>query len=276
MGSSNGYIKLDRKILDWEWYQDLNVRTLFIHCLLLANWKDTRYKGEVIPRGSFVASLPILSEGTGLSIRQARTSLDKLKLTGELTVKKRPKYTVYTVSNYNKYQDDDRQNDSQLTGNRQANGQSSDSQVTGSIYTKTNNNLLNKEEDKKLRNNNNNIYSASETAPEPTVGEAESLFEELWKAYPQKRGKASISMTAKNRLLKFGRDQMLRAIDRYVKECQYLNRYYKNGSTFFNSGYVDYLDENYKPLGDKEPKASQKYDDVALKFLRDHGVEVEE
>ena len=83
-------------------------------------------------------------------------------------------------------------------------------------------------------------------------------------------------MTAKNRLLKFGRDQMLRAIDRYVKECQYLNRYYKNGSTFFNSGYVDYLDENYKPLGDKEPKASQKYDDVALKFLRDHGVEVEE
>ena len=275
MGSSNGYIKLDRKILDWEWYQDLNVRTLFIHCLLLANWKDTRYKGEVIPRGSFVASLPILSEGTGLSIRQARTSLDKLKLTGELTVKKRPKYTVYTVSNYNKYQDDDRQIDSQMTGNRQANGQSSDSQVTGSIYTKTNNNLLNKEEDKKLRNNNN-IYSASETAPEPTLGEAESLFEELWKVYPQKRGKASISMTAKNRLLKFGRDQMLRAIDRYVKECQYLNRYYKNGSTFFNSGYVDYLDENYKPLGDKEPKASQKYDDVALKFLRDHGVEVEE
>ena len=83
-------------------------------------------------------------------------------------------------------------------------------------------------------------------------------------------------MTAKKKLLKIGREHMQRAIDRYVKECQDRNRYYKNGSTFFNSGYIDYLDENYTPLGNKEPKTSQKYDDVALKFLREHGVEVEE
>lgn len=163
MNTSNGYIKLDRKILDWEWYQDVNVRILFIHCLLLANWKETRYKGEIVPRGSFVASLPILSEGTGLSIRQARTALDKLKMTGELTVKKYPKYTVFTVSNYCVYQDCDRQDDSQMTGNRQANRQSNDRQVTGSIYTKVNN-LLNKEEDKKY------IYSSEpETVSEPPI-----------------------------------------------------------------------------------------------------------
>ena len=34
--------------------------------------------------------------------------------------------------------------------------------------------------------------------------------------------------------------------------------YYKHGSTFFNSGYVDYLDENYEsidiPLGNDEIK----------------------
>ena len=165
-----GWIKIHRGILDWEWYQDVNVRILFIHCLLLANWKETRYKGEIVPRGSFVASLPILSKETGLSIRQARTALDKLKMTGELTVKKYPKYTVFTISNYCVYQDGDRQDDSQMTGNRQANGQSNDRQVTGSIYTKVNN-LLNKEEDKNLRNKeNNNIYSSEpETVSEPPI-----------------------------------------------------------------------------------------------------------
>lgn len=241
-----GFIKLDRKILDWEWYQDINVRILFIHCLLLANWKDTRYKGEVIPRGSFVASLPILSEGTGLSIRQARTALDKLKMTGELTVRKHSKYTVFTVSNYCKYQDSDSQDDRQVTGNRQSN----DSQMTGTIY---------KEEYKNLRSEEDIDCSAdvrSETNLKPTADEAESLFEELWKAYPQKRGKGSISKTTKAKLLKVGREQMLRAIDRYVGECKEQGRYYKNGSTFFNSGYLDYLDDTYTPLSESPQKGN--------------------
>ena len=100
--------------------------------------------------------------------------------------------------------------------------------------------------------------TASETDLEPTVDEAESLFEELWEAYPQKRGKGSISKTTKKKLLKIGREQMLRAIDRYVSECNEQGRYYKNGSTFFNSGYVDYLDENYTPLRESIKPRYQK------------------
>ncbi len=30
---NDGFIKLHRKIIDWEWYDDINTKTLFIHIL---------------------------------------------------------------------------------------------------------------------------------------------------------------------------------------------------------------------------------------------------
>lgn len=83
-----------------------------------------------------------------------------------------------------------------------------------------------------------------------------ALFEKLWKLYPLKKGKARISDTQKIKLYEIGFDKMSRAIERYkqyVESIDYLQ--YQNGSTFFNSGYVDYLDENYSPAKEgKKPK----------------------
>ena len=79
--------------------------------------------------------------------------------------------------------------------------------------------------------------------------DASALFEELWKLYPVKKGKGQISIAAKQRLLKVGHDEMIRAIDRYKSELEKDKdwRRPQNGSTFFNSGYADYLDANYEP-----------------------------
>lgn len=85
--------------------------------------------------------------------------------------------------------------------------------------------------------------------------DASALFEELWKLYPVKKGKGKVSDAAKMRLLKIGYDEMERAINRYiayVDSIDYLH--YQNGSTFFNSGYVDYLDTNYTPEKVKKAK----------------------
>lgn len=124
--TDNEYIKLNRKIINWEWYLNINVKTLFIHCLLKANWKDGRFEGKEIKRGSFVTSLEKLSKETGLSVRQVRTALNHLFLTGELTSEANSKYRIITVVNYNQYQLCDKPVDSQLTSKRQA----SDKQVT--------------------------------------------------------------------------------------------------------------------------------------------------
>ena len=127
--SENEYIKVFRKLLNWEWYTDVNTKTLFLHCLLKANWKDGAWHGHTIKRGQFITSLPSLSKETGLSIREVRTALNHLKSTGEVTDKIYSKFRIITVKSYDSFQSSDRQNDSQPTGKRQA----SDRQATVDI-----------------------------------------------------------------------------------------------------------------------------------------------
>lgn len=79
--------------------------------------------------------------------------------------------------------------------------------------------------------------------------EAGKLFEYLWSLFPNKKGKAQVTEKTKARLLKIGREEMERAISRYSAELKRDAdwRTPQNGSTFFNKGYVDYLDSNYTP-----------------------------
>ena len=81
--------------------------------------------------------------------------------------------------------------------------------------------------------------------------DANALFEYLWNLYPKKRGKGNVSATQKKKLLKIGKDDMEQAIRNYLEEINNRGtdmKYVKNGSSFFNSGYIDYLPENYTPL----------------------------
>lgn len=93
-----------------------------------------------------------------------------------------------------------------------------------------------------------------------TKQEANELFEKVWALYPSKKGKGQVSDTQKKKLLKIGLDELTRAIDRY-KEGLSQDEWRKpqNGSTFFNSGYVDYLDENWQAGAD----SSDTEDDAA-------------
>ena len=71
-------------------------------------------------------------------------------------------------------------------------------------------------------------------------------FESIWKLYPKKEGKGQVSETKKKELYKLGFEQIERCIERYKKAKVGTDKQFlQNGSTFFNSGYVDYLDCNY-------------------------------
>ena len=86
--------------------------------------------------------------------------------------------------------------------------------------------------------------------------DADALFEKLWMRYPNKRGKGQISDANKRHLLDIGFERMARAIDRYKADLARDNwRKPQNGSTFFHSGYIDYLDENYTPPDPKSRTA---------------------
>jgi phage replication O-like protein O len=77
-------------------------------------------------------------------------------------------------------------------------------------------------------------------------GYIDDFFEEVWQQYPKKKGKGQVSKAQKEKLYKIGRDEIFRAIERYKKETTGRDhQYIMYGSTFFNSGYIDYLDKNY-------------------------------
>ena len=102
----NGFIKIHRSLLDWEWWDDKNTFRLFMTILLLANWKDKKWHGKLIRRGSFWTSIESLSLKSGLTIRQTRTALNKLISTGEVTSEVTNEGRLITVVKYDFYQSD--------------------------------------------------------------------------------------------------------------------------------------------------------------------------
>lgn len=146
---SKGWICLHRVMTDWEWYDDINVCRLFIHCLLRANHKPQKWRGIDIPRGSFITGRKSLSKETKLTEQQIRTALNKLISTNELTIKTTNKNSVLTVVKYNDYQDKQEAATNKTTSNTTNEQPTSNQQVT------TNNNV----------NNENNKNRAAKAMP---------------------------------------------------------------------------------------------------------------
>lgn len=115
----SGWVKLHRQILEWEWYNDHNTFRLFIHLLLKANHKEKKYRGMLLQAGTILTSRDILALEVGLSVRQTRTALNKLKSTNELTIKTSGQGTIIQIVNYEKYQVEA----SETTNERPANDQ---------------------------------------------------------------------------------------------------------------------------------------------------------
>lgn len=145
-----GHIKIDRKILNWEWYTDLKVFHFFLYLLLKANHKDGTWKGVDIKRGQVLTGRLKASKETGLTEREIRTVKEKLIKTNEIAVKTTNKYTIITICKYDFYQSGsyskDQQNDQQNVN------QTTNRTPTNDQQTATNNNGNNNKEDKKVFN----------------------------------------------------------------------------------------------------------------------------
>lgn len=158
------WIKLDRKILKWEWYKNEHTKNVFLHCLLKAYWKDTKIEGKTIPRGSFVSSVGNIADELSLTPMEVRTALKHLKLTNEITSKGTNRNTVFTVTNYDFYQS--KEQSEQQTDNKQiTNKQQTDSEQTTN-KEQTINKLLTTNEEYKEDNNAKNEEECKEDKKE--------------------------------------------------------------------------------------------------------------
>lgn len=123
---SNSYIKLFRSFLSWEWYEDLNTKAVFIHLLLIASWKENKWRGIDLKPGDLIRTNENIAKELNMSPRNVRTAISRLITTGEVTVKKEGKYRVITLKNWGRFQ----RSDSEVTAKQSPKRQRSDSEVT--------------------------------------------------------------------------------------------------------------------------------------------------
>lgn len=115
-----GWIKLHRKILKWEWYDDKNTLCLFLHLLLKANHEEGRWHGHVVPRGSLITGRKKLAKDLGMSEQNVRTSLTRLKSTNEITIETTNNFSLIKVNNWDSHQLTNQQANQRLTNDQPA------------------------------------------------------------------------------------------------------------------------------------------------------------
>jgi len=154
----SGWIKLNRKLLQWEWYTSPKHTRVFTHLLLIANHKAGSWRGIPFDKGQALTSIPKIAQETGLSVQNVRTVLKDLVSTGEITRKPTRQLTHITIVNWATYQL------SEDPANVPSNMQLTDGQRTSNF----------KQEVKKEKKDKNKYTDA---------------FESFWSAYPKKTGK---------------------------------------------------------------------------------------
>jgi len=152
MNMHRGFIKIWRKTIDWEWYDDANTFKVFIHLLLKANYKDKKWRGNIIKRGEFLTSLNSLSSETKIPTQKIRTSINRLKSTGEITCKPTNKNTLITLCNYEVYNNSETENNTQ--DNTQDNKQLTNKQQTTNKQLTTTKNVKERKERKECKEDN--------------------------------------------------------------------------------------------------------------------------
>lgn len=98
----------------------------------------------------------------------------------------------------------------------------------------SNNSPIKKSKEKKSKEKDNNA-------------EVDEFFDHIWALYPRRTGKSSVKAAQRKKLFKIGFEELKRAIDRYSAEKGETDiKYWKYGSSFFNTDYKDYLDSAYE------------------------------
>lgn len=101
-----GFIKIDRQILEWRYHDCYYAFTIWMHILLLANWTDGYFKGNPIKRGELVTSINNLMLVTGIkSDNTIRKWLKVFESEDMISLKTTNKYTHVSIVNYDKFQD---------------------------------------------------------------------------------------------------------------------------------------------------------------------------
>lgn len=221
----DGWLKLYRSILDSAVFQDAEVLKVWIWllCNVAFEQHDTICYGKVISLkpGQIATGRKKISQCTDLNENKVYRALTALKSLGNIEIKSTNKYSIITVVNWEKYQDEN--------GKRTANEQQTNSKTT--TEEQQDDSKTTQHKNGKNGKKEKNIYICS-------------FFQSVWDEYPKKLGKNKITKAAMEQLEKAGETVVMAAVRRYaekIKRDGTEEKYIMHGSTFFNGAWREYV-----------------------------------
>ncbi len=64
---TTGWVKIHRRVLEWQWYTDVNVKNVFLHILLKTNTEPKKWRNITVQRGEHITSIVNLAEALYMS-----------------------------------------------------------------------------------------------------------------------------------------------------------------------------------------------------------------
>ena len=224
----DGWLKLYRSILDSAVFQDAEILKVWIWllCNVAFEQHDTICYGKVIhlKPGQIATGRKKIAQCTDLNETKVYRALTSLKSLGNIEIKATNKYSVITVVNWDKYQDEN--------GKRTSSEQQTNSKTTTEEHQ--DNNKRTQHKNGKNGKKEKNIYICS-------------FFQSVWDEYPKKLGKNKITKAAMEQLEEAGEDIVMNAVRNYaekIKKEGTEEKYIMHGSTFFNGAWRDYVVED--------------------------------
>lgn len=236
-----GWIKIHRKILDNFLWEDrpFSRGQAWIDLILLANHEDKTiiFSGNVveIKRGQKMTSLRKLSDRWGWSRTKTKKFLEVLQNEKMLTYKSNSKNTVYSIVNYNNYQEkQEYKNDTEMTQKNHRN----DTEMTQKNTNKNDKN------DKNILNNlsNDKLFV-------PLIQKWNELPETVSKISTLKKDTQRYKMLTQ-RVSEYGENKVLEAIEK-IKQSSFLQGNNNKGWTITfewfvrPNNFVKVLEGNY-------------------------------
>lgn len=251
---AQGWVCVHRQLLDNPIFKNDKLFRVFMYCILKASHHShDQLVGDTIVKigvGQFVTGRKSISADTGLTEQNVRTALSKLEALGILTSKPTNKFSVISVTNWNRYQ--------------QANQQPTSSQPASNQQVTTNNNGNNGD------NDNNQDDGTTPGKPSVPLQQVLDSYHELLpmmatvQIYSDKR-KSMVRTFWKRRSTEYnksGREYTIEHLRGYLSyiadKCQWMHTDRPNGKGgFWKAKNFDYIFKDDCYIAVKE----QRHDD---------------
>lgn len=96
-------IKINKNLVDWEWFSEPGMVSVWIHILLEATTSDYDNMGLSVRRGQLMINSEMFAAHCGVSNKVLRDCIGRLVKCGFIRKESTRNYTLLTVNNYESF-----------------------------------------------------------------------------------------------------------------------------------------------------------------------------